>query len=227
MACQDPATAKMYTFCDTTLDLDARVADLVARVHDEDKPGLGRASHGCCSDHRVTGGLVLSFPCTCPTLSVSAPNFLFASWLGCNASGHALHHCSQAALENVLKLELELLSPLLASTLLKTTEKAMRNPPLMRVVPPRASRAHTHARANTSMCCPGLLTARAQQPLGYIGVPAYYWGTNCIASVENGAHGEATPCPHGVCSTHFPNPPNMMSSFNKSAIRAIGRIMSA
>jgi hypothetical protein len=42
MACQHPAAAEMYKFCDTTLDLDARVADLVARVHDEDKPGLGR-----------------------------------------------------------------------------------------------------------------------------------------------------------------------------------------
>jgi len=106
---------------------------------------------------------------------------------------------------------------------------------------------------------PGLLTARAQQALPYLGVPSYYWcvfkyparasqivstfsffftpytfvilfskirGTNCIGAVENGAHGESIQCPNETCATHFPNPPNIMSTFNTSAMEAIAAAMS-
>ena len=73
---------------------------------------------------------------------------------------------------------------------------------------------------------PDLLTARASKPLPDIGVPAYYWGTNCIHSVENGAHGEVpNRCIDGKCATFFPNPPNWMSAFNRTSMRAMASTM--
>jgi beta-D-xylosidase 4 len=74
---------------------------------------------------------------------------------------------------------------------------------------------------------PDLLTARASKAIPELGVPGYYWGTNCIQSVENGAHGE-TPArctDDWRCSTKFPNPPNMMSTFNRTAMKWIGATM--
>eukprot|EP00039_Didymoeca_costata_P012075 m.172797 g.172797 ORF g.172797 m.172797 type:complete len:176 (+) comp15376_c0_seq12:49-576(+) len=72
---------------------------------------------------------------------------------------------------------------------------------------------------------PGLLTARNMTTLPYLGIPEYYWGTNCIQSVENGAHGESIRCLNGTCATHFPNPPNMISTFNRDIMKGIGRAM--
>eukprot|EP00040_Diaphanoeca_grandis_P032978 m.200909 g.200909 ORF g.200909 m.200909 type:complete len:864 (-) comp32782_c0_seq1:202-2793(-) len=72
---------------------------------------------------------------------------------------------------------------------------------------------------------PNLLTARQIQALPDLDVPGYYWGTNCIQSVEVGAHGESGRCVGDKCPTHFPNPPNMMSTFNKTAMGAVANAM--
>ena len=73
---------------------------------------------------------------------------------------------------------------------------------------------------------PALLTARAVQDLPYVGVPAYYWGTNCIQSVEAGAHHESPQrCVGDRCPTHFPNPPGWASSFNRTAMEAMAAVM--
>ena len=40
-----------------------------------------------------------------------------------------------------------------------------------------------------------------KQALPELGVPGYYWGTNCVQSVENGAHGETEErCVQGKCT---------------------------
>jgi hypothetical protein len=79
---------------------------------------------------------------------------------------------------------------------------------------------------------PLLLTAREMAPAQVAGgdtAPSYYWGTNCLQSVENGAHsemGDDVPrCPSGRCATHFPSPPNMNAAFNRTLVAAIANTM--
>ena len=73
---------------------------------------------------------------------------------------------------------------------------------------------------------PSILTARDPVPLPALaGTPGYYWGTNCIQSVENGAHGEATPCAGAKCSTKFPSPPGWMASFNRTGMATMAKTM--
>jgi len=66
------------------------------------------------------------------------------------------------------------------------------------------------------------LTARESSGLGYLGIPAYYWGTNalhsfreasCIVNPDGGGE---------VCPTAFPTPPNFGAAFNMSLARAMG-----
>jgi hypothetical protein len=69
---------------------------------------------------------------------------------------------------------------------------------------------------------PDVLTARNPTPFESIGVPTYYWGTNCIQSVENGAHGESPKnlrCVDGKCASHFPSPPGWMASFDAELMK--------
>jgi hypothetical protein len=59
---------------------------------------------------------------------------------------------------------------------------------------------------------PNLLTARGGHGLqnySEIGVPAYYWGTNCLHSVGAG-------CINGRCPTNFPSGPSMAATFDRS-----------
>ena len=62
--------------------------------------------------------------------------------------------------------------------------------------------------------------------------PGYYWGTNCIQSVENCAHGECTVfCPTASdgterCATHFPSPPGQNAAFNRTLIATMAKTMS-
>jgi hypothetical protein len=66
---------------------------------------------------------------------------------------------------------------------------------------------------------PNLLTARGGpsglQNLSAVGVPAYYWGTNCLHSV-------GAPCTHdGHCATNFPSGPSMAATFDRALVRSI------
>jgi hypothetical protein len=85
---------------------------------------------------------------------------------------------------------------------------------------------------------PLVLTAREMAPANVSGgvagaaIPSYYWGTNCLQSVENNAHqeldgsgGSVPRCPSGRCATHFPSPPNMNAAFNRTLIAQIGDTM--
>jgi len=63
---------------------------------------------------------------------------------------------------------------------------------------------------------PNLLTARGGpdglQNLSHVGVPSYYWGTNCLHSV-------GAPCTFdGHCPTNFPSGPSMAASFDRKMI---------
>jgi xylan 1,4-beta-xylosidase len=67
---------------------------------------------------------------------------------------------------------------------------------------------------------PGLLTARHHQALSYLGVPAYYWGSNCIHSSMFSNCTE-----EGRCSTSFPSGPSTAATFDRTLIRAIGGVV--
>jgi hypothetical protein len=82
-----------------------------------------------------------------------------------------------------------------------------------------------------------MLTAR--DPLAFpelAATPGYYWGTNCVQSVENCAHGVAKhDCPENGtcvvasdgterCSTKFPSPPGMHAAFNRSLVRQMAGV---
>ena len=101
-----------YPFCDTTMDLDARVWDLIARIRDEDKPNLLTARGG------------------------------------------------------------------------------------------------------------GPRNARQMQSLPYLGVPEYYWGTNCLHSVTNLVNDTGCIAP-GVCPASFPSGPSFAATFDPQTMRAM------
>ena len=66
-----------------------------------------------------------------------------------------------------------------------------------------------------------LKTPGHQQALPYLGVPAYYWGTNCIHSSQ--LHNCT---PDGRCSTSFPSGPSLAASFDPELIQDIGAVVS-
>eukprot|EP01044_Picomonas_judraskeda_P000754 COSAG03_NODE_36_length_17658_cov_56.766900_11_plen_201_part_00 len=86
---------------------------------------------------------------------------------------------------------------------------------------------------------PLVLTAREMAAAGVSAdaagarIPSYYWGTNCLQSVENNAHqeldggpaGVVPRCPSGRCATHFPSPPNMNAAMNRTLVAQIGNTM--
>lgn len=69
---------------------------------------------------------------------------------------------------------------------------------------------------------PNLLTARGGPPglqnLSSVGVPAYYWGTNCLHSVGVGC------TPDGNCPTNFPSGPSMAATFDKALMVNVSNV---
>jgi len=70
-----------------------------------------------------------------------------------------------------------------------------------------------------------LLQARGMGHVKEIGVPAYYWGTNCLHSLSN------VPCvidedtDKSHCPTDFPSGPSFAATFDRSLIREMGDII--
>ena len=71
-----------------------------------------------------------------------------------------------------------------------------------------------------------LLTARGRgmhkdrEALPDIGVPSYYWGSNCIHSSMF-----ANCTKTGRCSTSFPSGPNQAASFDRDSLRALAMVV--
>jgi hypothetical protein len=65
---------------------------------------------------------------------------------------------------------------------------------------------------------PALLTARAVKPLPELGVPSYYYGTNCL-------HTAITECVGGRCPTAFPAAPNWQSSFDVGTMEQMAAVV--
>ena len=68
------------------------------------------------------------------------------------------------------------------------------------------------------------------QPLPYLGVPEYYWGTNCLHSVNNMVND--TGCiSYGNCPASFPAGPGFAATFDRDTVRdmaaTIGRELRA
>ena len=68
-----------------------------------------------------------------------------------------------------------------------------------------------------------LLTARGGPPglqaLDYLGVPPYYFGTNCLHSVGAGCTDD------GHCPTNFPSGPSMGATFNRNLTREVANVI--
>lgn len=67
---------------------------------------------------------------------------------------------------------------------------------------------------------PGLLTARAHKGLPYLGVPSYYWGSNCIHS---SMFSNCTK--DGKCSTSFPSGPSAAATFDTPLIMEMAKVI--
>ena len=73
---------------------------------------------------------------------------------------------------------------------------------------------------------PNLLTARGRhmdhgrQALPYIGVPSYYWGSNCIHSSMFSNCTKA-----GRCSTSFPSGPSTAATFDRELVRSLANVV--
>ena len=67
---------------------------------------------------------------------------------------------------------------------------------------------------------PGLLTARGNKGLPDLGIPSYYWGSNCRHSSMF-----ANCTEDGHCSTSFPSGPNSAASFDLSLNQAIANVI--
>ena len=61
---------------------------------------------------------------------------------------------------------------------------------------------------------PALLTARADRALPYLGVPSYYYGTNCL-------HSAITECAGDRCPTSFPAATNWIATFDSATMTAM------
>lgn len=60
-----------------------------------------------------------------------------------------------------------------------------------------------------------------QQALDYLGVPEYYWGTNCIHSAQMHNCTE-----DGRCVTSFPSGPSMAATFNTELVQKVAGVIS-
>ena len=65
---------------------------------------------------------------------------------------------------------------------------------------------------------PALLTARANRALPYLGVPSYYYGTNCL-------HSAITECSGSQCPTSFPAAPNWAATFDVPTMTSMAAIV--
>ncbi len=60
------------------------------------------------------------------------------------------------------------------------------------------------------------------QPLPYLGVPEYYWGTNCLHSVNNVLNGTGClPGQVGKCAAGSPAGPGFAATFDRTTIKAM------
>ena len=73
---------------------------------------------------------------------------------------------------------------------------------------------------------PNLLTARGhlknrgRQALPKLGVPSYYWGSNCIhSSMFSNCTAD------GKCSTSFPSGPSMAATFDRALMRSMAAVI--
>ena len=78
---------------------------------------------------------------------------------------------------------------------------------------------------------PNLLTARGlggkgdkMQAIPALGVPAYYWGTNCLHSMNGGS---CVVDSHNVsrCPTNFPSGPSFGATFDRSLVRQMAGVV--
>jgi hypothetical protein len=58
------------------------------------------------------------------------------------------------------------------------------------------------------------------QPLPYLGVPEYYWGTNCLHSVNNMVNDSGC-ISYGNCPASFPAGPGFAATFDRDIIRSM------
>ena len=73
---------------------------------------------------------------------------------------------------------------------------------------------------------PSLLTARsANSSLPDLGVPAYYWGTNCIHSISDLATCVRDSQNVTRCPTNFPSGPSFGATFDRSLIQAMASVV--
>ncbi len=87
------------------------------------------------------------------------------------------------------------------------------------------SRIQTKDKAN-------LMTARGRggdgknmQALPELGVPAYYWGTNCLHSTQGGNKCVVNSRNETVCPTNFPGSPALGATFDREVMRTVGRVV--
>ena len=59
-----------------------------------------------------------------------------------------------------------------------------------------------------------------RQALPYIGVPSYYWGSNCIHSSMFSNCTKA-----GRCSTSFPSGPSTAATFDRELVRSLANVV--
>lgn len=78
---------------------------------------------------------------------------------------------------------------------------------------------------------PNLLTARGRggngeqmQAIPALGVPSYYWGTNCLHSL-NGGRCVVNSKNVTVCPTNFPSGPSFGATFNRQLIKEMAMVV--
>lgn len=91
---------------------------------------------------------------------------------------------------------------------------------------PLADRVHDLISRIPDGVKPNLLTARGhlksrgRQALPELGVPSYYWGTNCIHSSMS-----ANCTKDGRCSTSFPSGPSWSATFDRNVMRSMAAVV--
>jgi beta-glucosidase-like glycosyl hydrolase len=68
---------------------------------------------------------------------------------------------------------------------------------------------------------PGLLTARGNKALPYLGVPPYNWGTNCVHSISDAASCVQDSSNVTRCPTNFPSGPSFAATFDRELIQSM------
>ena len=103
------------------------------------------------------------------------------------------------------------------SALWLTPSDARKNPAGNTSLSPRQRAADLVSRIDDA-AKPGLLTAREVVALPEIGVPSYYYGTNCL-------HSAITECAGERCPTAFPAAPNWQATFHAGTMEAMAAVV--